>query len=152
MALNPRMRLFSRSSAYDLVVESGNTAALAMFETRLATSEWGLYRVERVYEQNIGKSGKPYVRADRRVVCLRKGSREEVTAELKQKANVEQPVEHSYCASRVYSHRRVDGAYPAVEGFWVICPALVEDKVRNTRSFAQKWAEFSGETRQLSLI
>ena len=153
LALNPRMHLFSSGSAYDLIVKSGNAAALEAFEARLAASVWGVYRVERFYERKISpKSGKPYTWAERRVVCLSRGSREAMSAQLEQIATEhQQSVESSYCTARVYSHRRESGVYPAVEGFWVVCPAVVEDKVRNAKAFAQKWGELTGVERQLEL-
>ena len=51
-----------------------------------------------------------------------------------------------------YSHRRAEGVYPAIEGFWVTCPALVEDKVRNAKSFDRRWNHYTGAEKQLSLL
>ncbi|NEP19284.1 MAG: hypothetical protein F6J97_20710 [Leptolyngbya sp. SIO4C1] len=152
LATNPRMHLFSSGSAYDLVVNSGNQTALDLFEQMLNANQWGLYRVERIYERNIGQKGKPYTRVARRVVKKNTGNREDMIAALTCKATDSEPMEQTVSCARVYSHRRVEGVFPAIEGFWVACPALVEDKVRNAKSFAQKWAAFTGAEKQLSLI
>lgn len=162
LALNPRMQLFSYGRAYDVVVESGNEAALKNFRDRLAALEWGVYRVERIWERKIGStSGKPFTRVDRRVMRIAHGSREECSENLHAIAQERGlTVEVSPEAERVYSHKRDKSvspfdklrASPSFEGFWVVCPGLVRDKVRNAKGFQQKWEEVTGAVRQLSLF
>ena len=154
LALNPRMQLFPFGRAYDVIVESDNHAALKNFQERLACLNWGLYRVERTYEKKIGsESGKPFTRVDRRVAMVSRGSREEMTANLQAIAQeYGLTVETSLEAERVYSHKRDTNVFPSCEGFWVVCPALVKDKVRSAKSFRQKWDEISGAVHQLSLF
>lgn len=152
LALNPRMQLFAKSSAYDLVVNSGNQKALNVFNQMLDACEWGLYRVERIYERKMGKS-KPYTRVDRRVACQQRGNREYLLQQLKAIATERnETIDSTHCASRVYSHRRKKDVYPAIEAFWVICPALVEDKVRNAKEFQRKWNQYTGVESQLALF
>ncbi|MEM9214691.1 MAG: hypothetical protein AAGD25_10125 [Cyanobacteria bacterium P01_F01_bin.150] len=154
LALNPRMHLFSSGTAYDLIVQSSNQRALEAFERLLSEQEWGLYRVERIYERKVSqKSGKPFTSVARRVSTVDVGTKPEMTEQLYVLAEeYGGGVEEAYGAARTYTHHRENGVYPAVEGFWVVCPALVQDKVRNARVFQQKWDEFTGAVKQLSLV
>lgn len=154
LALNPKMQLFPFGRAYDLIVKSNNHAALANYQERLSHLQWGLYRVERTYEKKIGsESKKPFTRVDRRVVMVSRGSREQMMANLQAIAEEHGlTVETSLEAERVYSHKRDKKVFPSCEGFWVVCPALVKNKVRSAKSFQQKWDEITGAVRQLSLF
>jgi hypothetical protein len=154
LALNPRMQLFSHGTAYDLMIATGNTPALENYRQRLALQDWGLYRVERIWEHKIGSSsGKPFVRVDRRVVQLHQGDQEGMVAALQTLATEQQlPLETSDRIHRVYSHRRNESEGLSCEGFWTICPATVEDKVRNPKDFQQKWDRASGSIAQLNLF
>ena len=153
LATNPRMHLFSCGSAFDLVVESGNQAALDAFNRLLAKQEWGLYRVERTYERPISpKSGKPYTRVARRIVKLSTGTRAEMLDRLSVLAEEHnQQVEEGYGVARVYTHRRKEKQYPTIEGMWVIAPSVVQSKVANAKKFSAKWDELTGAVAQLSL-
>lgn len=154
IATNPRMHLFSSGHAVDLVVKSGNQAALDAFDELLAQTKWGLYRVERVYERPISPTtGNPYTRVARRIVKLSTGTRAEVLqglSTLAQEHDIQ--VEEGYGVARAYTHRREENTYPAVEGMWVIAPAVVESKVANAKAFAAKWDAFTGAVEQLALV
>ena len=154
LATNPRMHLFSSGTAFDLVVKSGNQAALDAFDHLLADQAWGLYRVERTYERPISpKSGKPYVRVARRIVKLSTGTRAEMLDCLSVMAEEhDQHVEEGYGVARVYTHRRKEKQYPTIEGMWVIAPSVVQSKVANAKKFAAKWDELTGAVAQLSLV
>lgn len=154
LALNPRMHLFSCGKAFDLVVASGNQAALDAYDELLAAQEWGLYRVDRIYERPISKkSGKPFMRVARRVRTVATGHRQKMMTRLNALADEHQTtVEEGYGAVRAYTYHREEGVYPTIESFWVVCPALVKDKVRNAKSFQQKWDEYTGVVTQLEFV
>jgi hypothetical protein len=155
LTLNPRMQLFPHGSAYDLIVESNNTEALKDFERRLLEQDWGLYQVERIWERKIGSSsGKLFTKVDRRISQLQQGTRELMLEALKTVA------EHQNIAittggrvGRAYTHRRMDeSASLSCEGFLVICPAVVRDKVRNHKDFQLKWERATGQVTQMQLF
>jgi hypothetical protein len=153
LALNPRMQLFAYGRAADVIAASGNLTAIAAFTKRLSTMPWAIYRVERTWERKIGtESGKPFTRVDRRLTRVAEGSRAEMECALQAIAHEHGlQVEASPEALRVYNHRRVEGTYPTCEGFWVVCPAVVHDKVRNGKEFQRKWDELTGAVEQLVL-
>jgi len=75
LSFNPRMHLFSFGSAYDLLVESGNTAALSEYHRRLAEVDWAIYRVQRLYKKITTQSCRSQVNADRNIFAVDRGSR-----------------------------------------------------------------------------
>lgn len=154
LALNPTMQLFSYGRAYDIVKEAGITEALENFEQRLATLDWGLYRVERTWERLISTKGNPYTKIQRRIVRIAAGSRSVMEAHLQVLAQKQGlAVEVSPEANRVYEFKRPEkGSYPAWEGFWVVCPATVRNKVASERKFQEAWDRLTGKIVQLELF
>ncbi|MFF0133289.1 hypothetical protein ACFYTG_47775 [Streptomyces mirabilis] len=49
MALNENGSFYPKETLYTRVAEDGNTAALRALEDHLASSEWALYRIRRVF-------------------------------------------------------------------------------------------------------
>lgn len=152
LAFNPRMHLFSSRTAYDLILGSGNQEALDELERLLNQTQWAVYRVQRIYKQLIGKSGKPFVNSDRRVTTVAIGSRAEMEQNLGAIAQEYAADIQNLHGKRFYVHTRVDGTYPAFEEFYVVAPHLAKDKCRNPRAFEQQWQELTGQIAQLSLL
>jgi hypothetical protein len=154
LAFNPRMHLFSSGTAYDLIAESSNLAAIAELNCLLAQSHWAVYRVQRIYKQLIGKNGKPYVNADRKVAIVAQGQKGEMESNLQAIAQEQNATIEDLYGKRFYLHHRIEGLYPAIEEFYVVAPNLAKNKCRNLKSFDRLWAELTNqaETIQLSLF
>jgi len=154
LAFNPRMHLFSSGTAYDLIVESGNLAAIAELKRLLDQTEWAIYHVQRIYKQLIGKNGKPYVNADRKVTIIAHGQKSDMESNLQAMAQEQNAAIEDLHGKRFYVHRRVEGCYPAIEEFYVVAPKLAKDKCRNVKAFGQQWAVLTNscETVQLTLF
>ena len=131
-ALNPNMRLFGKKTALSVITADGNTAALANYEQHLNATEWAVYHIRRVLPR-------PPARPARSVRKLWVGNREEAVDTLARIAH-----RHGTLAAsdenhwRAYLRRREDRtAYPYIEEFFAIAPALVVDKQRP--SFETIW-------------
>ncbi|BAU15925.1 hypothetical protein LEP3755_64910 (plasmid) [Leptolyngbya sp. NIES-3755] len=154
LAFNPRMHLFSSGTAYDLIVESGNLAAIAELKCLLDRTEWAIYHIQRIYKQLIGKNGKPYVNADRKVEIIAQGQKSEMEGNLEATAQEQNAAIEELYGKRFYIHRRSEGCYPAFEEFYVVAPRLAKDKCRNSKAFGQQWSALVNpcESVQLSLF
>jgi methylphosphotriester-DNA--protein-cysteine methyltransferase len=91
LAFNPRMHLFSSGTAYDLMLKSSNQSALGELEQLLHQLQWAIYHVQRTYKQSTGKTGKPYVNSDRKVVLVNEGNKAQMESKLEAFANVIMP-------------------------------------------------------------
>lgn len=154
LAFNPRMHLFSSGTAYDLMVESNNQAAIAELNRLLDQSDWAIYHVQRIYKQLIGKNNKPYVNADRRVEIVAQGQKAEMEGNLQAIAQEHHSAIENIYGKRCYVQGRSEGHYPAIEEFYVLAPKLAKEKCRNPKAFATQWAILTNtsETVQLSLF
>lgn len=109
----------------------GNAEALAIADRKLASCEWALYDVRRIY---FGKGC-----AHRKVEALDRGSRARMVTLLHARADaLGASVEWSVGSPRVRLRRRAD-AYPTLEHFLVPAPGVAEDKCRP--SFEGRWHE-----------
>lgn len=124
LCFNPRGMLYSSRALIDMVTQTGNTAALALFEDRLSSYQWSLYRVRRLYLKKRV--------THRAVESLGVFNKQEGERVLKSDLCVKY-------SGRVDIHRnivylllkdRVKGVYPAKEEFLVIAPFVVPDKAR----------------------
>lgn len=154
LAFNPRMHLFSSGTAYDLIVESSNQSAIFELKCLLNQTGWAIYHVQRIYKQLIGKNGKPYVNADRKVAIVAQGQKSEMESNLQVLAQEQDAEIEELYGKRFYVHRRSEGCYPAIEEFYVIAPKLAKDKCRNLKAFSQQWTALTNpdEFIQLSLF
>jgi hypothetical protein len=144
LAFNPRMHLFSSGTAYDLIVESGSQDALDELERMLSRMQWGIYHVQRIYKQLIGKNNKLYVNADRKVVLVYEGNKAEMELKLETLAQQYQATVENLHGKRFYMHCRQQSVYPTFEEFYVVAPKLAKDKCRNLKAFDRIWAELTG--------
>lgn len=154
VCLNPRMALFPHGSAYDICVETGNTEALSLLDERLSTVSWAMYKVDRIWtKKTSAKSGKPFVRVDRRVRAVEHGDRFEMEDRVRSLCGTRAAVlEITGGVVRAIEHRRVEGYDESFEGFWVAAPAVVFDKVRNANAFDALWQRLTGAVKQLQLL
>ena len=151
LAFNPRMHLFGFGTAFDLLVESQNHAALDEYKRLLSKTDWAVYRVQRIYTQILTASGRKQVNADRNVVAVASGSRDEMTAHLCDLAKERGQATSAGEPQRFYLSTRPEGIYPCVEDYFVICPHVVADKCRNPKSFKNKWMQLTNPQLELSL-
>lgn len=151
LSLNPAMHLFSFGKAYDLAVELGLKAELRQVEERADAYGWRVYKVERVY--SVGQTGR--ANADRRVtaVCGSAPTKFSLLPMMSAIAeghglDMEQD-EGDRRFIRVWEHRKDKASLQApgditTESFWVVAPAIIRDKVRNPKSFSEKWTQAHG--------
>jgi hypothetical protein len=151
LAFNPRMHLFSSGTAYDLIVGNGNQNALDELERMLSQIQWGIYHVQRIYKQLMGKNNKLYINADRKVVLIYEGNRTEMESKLKILAQQYKASVENLHGKRFYVHYRQQSVYPTFEEFYVLAPKLAKDKCRNLRAFDQGWADLTGSTKPIQL-
>lgn len=153
LATNPRMQLFSHGTAHQLCRDTGNHQALALFETHMDSVPWGIYRIERTYEQRFSdKTGKPYKSVARRLTQIETGTRQAMHDRLQVLAHDEgRSVEDMHHFQRVVSHHRENNASNSCEGFWVACPAVMPDKVRHAQNFERTWQWLTAERPEWNL-
>ena len=146
LAFNPRMHMFSYGSAVDLIKELGLRLAYEEHRQTLESGQYGLYRIRRNYERPWSQKGTRFYRIERCVNTVATGTKLDMLEHLDAIA-CEHALEietDDYGISRVWSHTRPnDKAYPSCEGFWVVAPALAQDKVRNAKLFEARWALIS---------
>lgn len=117
LALNPRMKLYGKRSLVDAIEKTPLPQALAVLTARLASVEWGIYEVRRVY---IAKG-----RALRSIRLVTTGTHAAMGARLAQSGT---PLPGAMGVARVYLAERVEGTYPTTEHLLALCPALPKDK------------------------
>lgn len=143
LAMNPRGQLYKDQPLYQIVSESGNQTAIKLFEARMQSHAWAVYRIRRIYH------AKPIYGDDarkKRVIThdhTKKGRIQRCVERL-----LEFPSSEAACqrlnelarAHGVHPHRLHDISYvslkksalryPTVEEYLVAAPALVETKAR----------------------
>jgi hypothetical protein len=134
-SLNERQTLIAGSSAADLVAGAGLTDVQARFDAMLVDCEHAVYEVRRLTRRSS-------VRPDGRGITVRsvravaRGSRERMNDELvglsgQRRVGTDGIVRHVL--------RERTEQVPALEHFFVVCPAVVEDKARP--GFDSWWQE-----------
>ncbi len=139
MAANPRMKLFDSESVREVCEEIGQHEAIARFEARVAASSHNLYYVRRIYRL-VGNPAKPRLDAARKIEIIASGSQSEMVSllqEIAESRNLELQRDSHW---RVYSHVREAKVYPAIEGFWVVSPAVTREKCAR-KNFDQDWRQ-----------
>jgi hypothetical protein len=133
--LNERQTLVAGSSAADLVAGSGLTAVQALFDAMLNECDHAIYEVRRLTRRS---SVRPHGRGitARSVRTAARGSRQEMNDELHRV-----PGERRAGGDEIVRHvlRARTDQLPALEDFFVVCPAVVEDKERP--GFETWWQE-----------
>ncbi len=123
LALNPRATLYKNKSLIQITEATSNTAALDAYSRRLGETDWAVYRVRRLYQQQAQAYRaveKHSLHADdrRALAGLKRVARE-----------LGSPIEDVRGIPYVYRERRGED-YPTREEFYTIAPAVVEDKAR----------------------
>lgn len=137
LMLNPRVGLFSGRTLRQVVERSGNDEAMAQLRAWLdGVEEWSLYRVRRAYSAPA--------KAARELTAVVTGSKSKCHLEMER---IDRAAwlstggvvldEHGFW--RLYTRRRVEGVYPAVEEMYVVGPAGIADKVQRAK-FDRAWA------------
>ncbi len=153
LAMNPRGQLYKKLPLYQIVEDSGNSAALAEFEELMRQHRWALYRVRRIYQAKpiyeVAGKRKQLVGHDpqrkgtvRR--CVEKIEEFATAAEANQR--IKQVSEERRIPLRE-SHRlttvpiaECGVTYPTREEFFVCAPAVVDTKARyGIEHFDSKW-------------
>lgn len=154
LAMNERGQLYSRQPLYQIVLNSGNTAAVEHFNREMNGHPWAIYRVRRIVHATaihegegkkrrlIGHDSTRKGRVDRCVEKLETFPNSATAhlrlREMADQHQVEPHTAHNLWYVRVQARQ---STYPTTEEFMVACPAIVETKARHGLShFEQKWA------------
>jgi hypothetical protein len=124
--LNERQTLIAGSSAAALVAGAGLTEVQAQFDAMLDECEHAVYEVRRLTRRSSVRAHGRGITA-RSVRAVARGSREQMEEELRECAG-----ERRIGADGIVRHvvRARSEQLPALEHFFVVCPAVVEDKAR----------------------
>jgi hypothetical protein len=157
LAMNQRGQLYKGEPLYQIVLDSGNTAAQDTFEARLRNVPWAVYRVRRIYKAktiHLGEGkGKHPVGSDPHKKgtaerCVEKleafPTAHEATfrlCELAREHNIEPYQAHGLWYAHIL---RCENQYPTAEEFLVAAPAVVETRARyGVDRFEDKWRSMS---------
>lgn len=134
-SLNERQTLIAGSSAADLVAQAGLVDVQARFERMLDECGHAIYEVRRLTRRS---SVRPHGRGitARSVRASARGSRAQMNDELRCL-----PGDRRVGSDGIVRHvlRERGAQLPALEHFYVVCPAVVEDKART--GFESWWQE-----------
>jgi hypothetical protein len=153
LAMNPRGQLYSRAPLYQIVSQSGNQEAIKIFDERMNSTLWALYRVRRIYHpkpiyEGEGE-GKRIVSHDhskkgtvqRCVESLGEAlTREAACDQLRaiaerQGTQLVRRHDLSYVSIKDRGNR-----YPSIEDYFVAAPSVVETKARyGVAKFEEDW-------------
>lgn len=137
--INERQTLIEGSSVADLVAGTGLTEVQAGFEAMVDECEHAVYEVRRLTRRS---SVRPHGRGitARSVRAVARGTREQMDKELRECAG-ERRVGADGIARHVLRERGEE--LPALEHFFVVCPAVVDDKARP--GFEAWWQEATND-------
>jgi hypothetical protein len=133
LAMNPRGQLYKKEPLYQIVSNSGNSAAIQAFDRSLKTNGWAVYRVRRVYQQK----GKARRCVERVCECESESKALEILDSKAQHENLRVRRMHGL----TYAFVRERGAtYPTTEEYYVATLALVNTKARyGVEKFDRDW-------------
>jgi hypothetical protein len=140
LCFNPRGHLYRDRALVDVVTRVNSEGALVAFAKLLEEISWSLYRVRRIYTAK-GK-------AIRYVEKMPGGTRDEVSAKFERIWEFRKSGEAGGVATRkrmrgidyLYFAEREPAAYPTREGFYVVAPAFMDDKLRGKpEKFNERW-------------
>lgn len=137
--LNERQTLIAGSSAADLVAGAGLTEVQSRFDAMLDESEHAVYEVRRLTRRSSVRAHGRGITA-RSVRAVARGSREQMDEALRECAG-ERRVGADGIARQVLRERGEQ--LPALEHFFVVCPAVVDDKARP--GFEAWWQEATND-------
>lgn len=157
LAMNERGQLYSKEPLYQIVLNSGNTAAVEHFNSEMNGQPWAIYRVRRiihataVYEGEgksrrlVGQDTTHKGRVDRCVEKLESfANSADAHARLRELADQYQVIPYKNHDLWYVPLQARQSSYPTTEEFMVACPAIVETKARyGVKHFEQKWADLA---------
>ncbi len=134
-SLNERQTLIEGSSAADLVTRAGLGEVQALFGALLGECEYAVYEVRRLTRRSAARVQGRGITA-RSVRAVVRGTRQQMRDELARCGGV-----RLIGADGIERHflRQRGEQLPALEHFFVVCPAVVEDKERP--GFREWWQE-----------
>lgn len=150
LSLNPRGTLYRNQSLIEITDASGNAIATEQYRRRLDETEWGVYRVRRIYQAAKDAQGAP--NHSKKGVAYR--AVEILASELRQAEATQRLLALVTDRNQVIEQRgityvfrqRCGSTYPTREEFLVALPALVESKARYGLDwFEEKWSSAQGE-------
>jgi len=142
LAFNPRSALYKSKSLFDITRASQNVQAVELYERRLHSATWALYRVRRIYSAK-GK-------ADRALEQLAQfGARDAALGALRRLAG-KLGCDFEEVENRAYAwrERRSETEYPSREELFSIAPATVQSKAR----YGLDWFESRWTGMQMKLF
>lgn len=149
LTLNPAQTLLPGRSARSVVQAAGLHEVLDGFDHKLAAAEHSVYEVRRILRPRRDDRTK-MANASRSVAAIATGTREQMhttLAEIAEQTGRDVATDE-HGIGRVYLRTRA-AVFPAVEHFYVVCPAVVKDK--HARHFEPGWAALT-RTPQLALF
>lgn len=138
-SLNERQTLIEGSSVADLVASAGLVEVQSQFAAMLDECEHAVYEVRRLTRRSSVRAHGRGITA-RLVRLVARGSREQMDSELRECAG-ERRVGADGIARQVLRERGEQ--LPALEHFFVVCPAVVEAKER--AGFSSWWREATND-------
>jgi hypothetical protein len=134
-SLNERQTLIAGSSAAELIAHADLPVVRARFDAMLQNCEHAIYEVRRLTRRSSLRPGGRGITA-RSVRAVARGTRQEMHDAL-----AHLPGNRVVGADGIVRHvlRERSGEGTALEHFYVVCPAVVEDKQR--RGFETWWHE-----------
>jgi hypothetical protein len=136
LCFNPRGHLYRDRALQDVVNRIGVTAVQEAFQRRLDDAQWSVYRVRRIYTKK-GKAMR-YVEklTPNQTRSFAESSLRGVVARDAPDSTLETKRGIDY---HMFAHREED-VYPTREGYYVVAPAFMEDKLRGKpEKFNERW-------------
>lgn len=138
LCFNPRGHLYRDRALQDVVNRIGVTAVQEAFARKLAEIPWALYRVRRIYT----KKGKAMRHVEKltpsQTRAFADASLKGVVARDAPFATLEVKRDISYWMFA----RREENVYPTREGYYVVAPAFMDDKLRGKpEKFNERWEQ-----------
>jgi hypothetical protein len=153
LTLNPRGTLYKEQSLRERTEAGGNQEALRLFEDRLNSEPWRIYRVRRVYAAKKDEAG--HDQPDRKGNAMRAVEHASEILSMSQAKELLQQrsndagisLEQKRGISYLYLWQ-TGPTYPTREEYYVAGPAVVQEKTR----YGLDWFEEQWEPRQAMLF
>lgn len=153
LCFNPNGRLYAKTTMAAVIRDEPRLAAVwAAFDARLARETWALYEVRRLFTVNSASAGNarrvtagkaPRETVARAVRPLASGGREAMADALAARAAGATLDRDEHGIVRAYFARRRESC-PTGEGFYVIAPRTVAEKVRGPMAvFDRRFAQYT---------
>ena len=150
LCFNPRGHLYRDRALQDVVNRIGVTAAQEAFARKLEEIPWALYRVRRIYTKKgkamryvermtsdhswvareLAKPGVEHLGSRAQAMHLFDEAKKEFGGWLETKRDI----------NYLMQNAREEDVYPTREGYYVVAPAFMEDKLRGApEKFDERW-------------